>query len=57
MSIWAGITAYYVVVNLIIMFLFTIIAAIGGAFDLIYLFKELHVKKIDELDDGRVIEN
>ena len=54
---WAEITTWYVVVNLVIMFVFTIACAIGGGRDLIYLFKELHQKKVDELDDGRVLDN
>jgi len=36
------------------MFIYTVITGIGGAFDLIYLLKELSEKEIDETDNGRV---
>ena len=54
---WSDFSMYYVVVNIIIMVVFTIVSAIGGGFDLIYLLKSLHKKQVDELDDGRVIED
>lgn len=53
---WSELTMYYVAGNLVIMFLFTITAAIGGAFDLKYMFRELRQKTVDETDDGRVIQ-
>lgn len=53
---WSNFTMYYVVVNIIIMFCFTIMTTIGGAFDLSYLLKELGKKVINEIDDGRVID-
>ena len=52
----AEITIWYVVANLVIMFVFTIVCAIGGGRDLVYLFRELWAKKVDELDDGSVSE-
>ena len=52
---WSQITIAYVLGNLVLMFFFTIVTAVGGAFDLKYMFQELHQKTIDELDDGRVI--
>lgn len=54
---WSIFTMYYVVVNIIIMVVFTIVSAIGGGFDLTYLLKELKRRQVDELDDGRVIED
>ncbi|MCD4830182.1 MAG: hypothetical protein K8R02_00060 [Anaerohalosphaeraceae bacterium] len=54
---WSNFSMYYVVVNIIIMVVFTAVSAIGGGFDLAYLLKELHKKQVDELDDGRVIED
>ena len=57
MAKWADITTWYVVCNLVIMFVFTVVCAIGGGRDLVYLFKELHAKKTDEADDGRVVES
>ena len=54
MITWESITIWYVAVNLILMLIYTIVTAIGGAFDLIYLFTELKEKEIDEADDGRV---
>ncbi len=53
---WANITIFYVGINVIIMFIFTIVVNIGGCLDLIYLFKELAAKEADELDDGRVVD-
>ena len=53
---WSDITMVYVVGNLILMFCYTIVTAIGGAFDLIYLLKELKKKDVDELDNGRVLD-
>ncbi len=53
---WSDITMYYVAGNLVLMFVFTIVAAIGGAFDLVYMFRELKNRTADELDDGRVVE-
>ena len=52
---WAIITTWYVVINLFLMFIYTLITAIGGGFDLFYLLKELSNKDVDEQDDGRVI--
>ena len=54
---WSEFTMYYVAVNLILMFCFTIVTTIGGAFDLSYLLKELGKKVVDELDDGRVLDD
>ncbi len=51
---WEKITIWYVAINLVLMLLYTIITAIGGAFDLIYLLRELAEKEIDETDNGRV---
>ena len=56
MAKWSDVTLWYVVINLSVMFFYTIVTAIGGAFDLVYLFTELKNKKLDELDDGRVID-
>jgi len=53
---WADVTMWYVVGNLLLMFFYTIVTAIGGGFDLVYLFSELHKKTADALDDGRVVE-
>ncbi len=52
---WSQITIWYVVGNLVLMFFYTVVTAIGGAFDLVYLFTKLKDKKPDELDNGRVI--
>ena len=54
---WSDITTWYVVVNLVVMFIFTIVCIIGGGYDLVYFFRELNKRKIDELDDGRVPES
>ncbi len=54
MITWENVTIWYVAVNLVLMFIYTVVTAIGGAFDLIYLFAELQQKEIDEADNGRV---
>ena len=54
MEFWAKITIWYVVINLLIMFIYTVITAIGGGFDLVYMFRELKRKNVDETDNGRV---
>ncbi|MFH1615006.1 MAG: hypothetical protein ABIG61_07970 [Planctomycetota bacterium] len=56
MANWSDITIWYVVGNLLLMFFYTIVTAIGGGFDLVYFFKELKKKKVDVFDDGRVFE-
>jgi hypothetical protein len=50
----ANITMYFVFFGIIATGIFTTIAFIGGAFDLIFLLRELRTKEIDEHDDGRV---
>ena len=57
MAKWSDITMWYVVGNLFLMFFYTIVTAIGGAFDLRYMFSELHKKQVDDLDDGRVVDD
>ena len=54
---WSQITIWYVAGNLVLMFFYTVLTAIGGAFDLVYLLSKLKDKKPDELDNGRVIHN
>ena len=34
--------------------IYTVITAIGGGFDLVYMFRELKRKNVDETDNGRV---
>jgi hypothetical protein len=53
--LWANITIWYAVVNVVLMFFYTILVSFLGGIDLLYLLKELKDKEIDELDDGRVI--
>jgi hypothetical protein len=53
---WANVTIWYAVVNVILMFFYTIVVSVLGGIDLLYLLRELKYKEIDELDDGRVID-
>ena len=48
------VTMYYLVIGIILTFIFSIIAFIGGGFDLHFLLKELKGKKQDDEDDGSV---
>ena len=45
---WPSVTMYYVVANVVIMFLFTIVTTIGGGMNLFYMFNELRKKNVDE---------
>lgn len=53
--LFTNVTMIYVVVGLILTAIFAVVAIIGGAFDLVFMFKELKSKTADEADDGRVI--
>jgi hypothetical protein len=53
---WANMTIWYAVFNVVLMFFYTIVVSFLGGVDLLYLLKELKQKEIDELDDGRVID-
>lgn len=48
------VTICYLVIGIISTFIFSVIAFIGGGFDLHYLLKELKRKKRDDQDDGSV---
>lgn len=54
---WSEITMYYIIVNVFVMLIFTIVVNIGGMLDLLYMFRELANKKTDEFDDGRVLDS
>lgn len=48
------ITMTYLLIGIICTFIFSVIAFIGGGFDLHFLLKELKKKKQDDKDDGSV---
>ena len=52
---WASITFWYVIGNIVLMFVYTIITAVGGGVDLAYLVRELRARAADPLDDGRAV--
>ncbi len=52
--IWGTFTMWYIAVGIIATAIFTVCALIGGAFDLVFMLKELLQLGADESDDGRV---
>lgn len=53
-GLWSEFTFWYVSINMLACFLFTIVVIIGGILDIRYLFNSLKKEQIDEADDGRV---
>ena len=52
---WAHACYWYVGIAIGMNFIFSIVISIGGAFDLMKLFKSLKKEAPDETDDGRVV--
>lgn len=51
---WGGITMWYMAIGIALTAVFTVVALIFGASDLIFMLKELLSMETDETDDGRV---
>jgi len=50
-------TYCFALVNVTAMFLFTLVALIFGARDLLHLLRRLECAEIDDRDDGRVVKD
>ena len=55
-SFWSVFMYWFVILNVLITAIFTIVVIIGGIADLKYLFTELKKAEIDITDDGRVVD-
>lgn len=53
---WSQFVFWYVAINAVLCALFTLVVAVGGAFDLRFLWRALREGDVDEADDGRVVE-
>jgi hypothetical protein len=56
LGLWSPAIFWFTIVNAILCGCFTVVVVIGGLFDLRYLFHALQTEKVDESDDGRVVD-
>ncbi len=53
---WSKAVFWYVAINIVLCLGFTVVIIIGGIGDLRFLLKSMDEEKVDETDDGRVID-
>lgn len=51
---WSAFMYWFIGINVVVTFLFTIVVIIGGIFDLKFLLKALRTSEVDNQDDGTV---
>jgi hypothetical protein len=55
-SPWVTISYVFCAASVVLYVIFTIVVTIGGALDLVFMFRQLKTEVVDERDDGRVVE-